>query len=53
MIWFEYPANITFLAKWLVNNGADGLTIFNVFESPWDFEKEFEEAIASETRIGL
>ncbi len=45
MEWYEFPENIRFLAQWLASEGADGWTIYDVFETPWDFTDDYNRAL--------
>ena len=43
--WWMHSENIIFTAEYLVGKGADGATILDLFQFPWGFDEEYEEAV--------
>lgn len=45
--WWEWSANVVYLAEDLLARHASAQTIFDVFMFPWEFTDEYKRAVAA------
>jgi len=43
--WWCWPENVVIAAEWAVSRGADGKTVFSLFQTPWEHSDIYEQAI--------